>query len=91
MAKKEILSSLLGRKVKLGWSVTQANEWGLAHPGEHLNCKLVPAIWRQYGQREAEIVNIYLSDGKPYYDVEIDGNIIVGLAAEINFDLLPKI
>lgn len=89
--KQPLHTSMLGRKVRLGWSTAQTNAWVKANSDSGLSVPIIPAIYAKHGQAVGEVVNVYLSDGTPTYDVLVGTDLLVGLNGRHNIsEVLPE-
>lgn len=93
MAKAKLETSMLGRRVKLGWSPEQIQTWAEKNPGKPLDVRSISGRYGAYGQQEGEIVNVYTEPGTsaPSYDVLMpNGQLLEGLSMKFNIEaVLP--
>lgn len=90
MAKQQIHTSMLGRRVQLGYSPKQIQAWVAENPGKSCNVATLCGQYEEFGLAVGEIVNVYMEDGTVVYDVLVDTDLLVGLSAKYNFaEVLP--
>ena len=96
---QKIQTSLIGRTVKLGWSMDQVSDFRRKQISEtgvklselpSLSVKTLPDKYAKHAQKIGKIVSVYLDKGsngmEPYYTVEVGGDLLE-LSAKFNFEM----